>query len=416
MAPSNPIQKKVRNAALIGSLATLVLMSIVVGFLLWQLNIVKKEQEKMEASYVSVYTLGQDIKSGQVITEDMLVMSTAQIDHIPNNATSNLEIFTNYSLTDNEGNRVYSDEKGMFLTKNSEYIEIYKEGNKYYTYSNQGQKQEVTGLDARNVYEDTYGAYAIKTTEGKARLYTDDMTGKYYILRVKYNTNSEGTPVREKEYIEISGVPLLAKIDMNMNTVLTLDMISRGSLTGDDVRVQDYNSIVLPIDLVTGDYVDIRLQLPSGQDYIVLSKKEVEIPIIEGMDSVDTIRLLLSEDEMLTLSCAIVESYRIDGSKLYAIKYTDAGMQEAAAITYPVSAEILSLIQADPNVTEIAEQKLKERYTEALVNIRNNVINKELQKEENSAANAIPQINESIVKTQEDRQKYLESLGGSFAE
>ncbi len=33
----------------------------------------------------------------------------------------------------------------------------------------------------------------------------------------------------------------------------------------------------MPMDLVTGDYIDIRLMLPNGQDFIVVSKKEVTI-------------------------------------------------------------------------------------------------------------------------------------------
>lgn len=410
MAPSNPIQKKVRNAGLIGSLATLLVMGIVVGFLLVQLNKIKQEQKQIEESYVSVYTIAQDVKSGQIITEDMFQLSTAQIDHIPANATSNLETFQTYSLTDNEGNRVYSDEKGMFLNKASEYMEVYKDGNKYYTYSINGQKQEITGLNARDIYEDTYGTYLIKNTEGKTRLYQEGTTGKYYILRVKYNSNSEGTAVREKEYVEVLGVPLIAKIDMNMNTVLTTDMIARGALLGDDVRKQEYNAVVLPIDLVTGDYVDIRMQLPTGQDFIVVSKKEVEIPFVEGMDSVDTIWLNLSEDEILSMSCAIVETYRINGTKLYATKYTDPGMQEASIPTYPINAETRDLIIGNPNVTDQAEKALRDRYTETLVNIRNNIINKELQKEENASTNVSGKVNESIVKTQEERQNYLESL------
>ena len=108
---------------------------------------------------------------------------------------------------------------------------------------------------------------------------------------------------------------------MNQNTVLTLDMLSVGSIVTADVRKQEYNAIVLPVDLTTGDYVDIRVQLPTGQDFIVLSKKLVEIPIISGMESEETIWLNLSEDEILSMACAIVEAYRINGTKIYATKY-----------------------------------------------------------------------------------------------
>ena len=412
---SNPIQKKVRNAGLIGAAITLVIMSVVVAFLLMQLNKIKEEQKEIEASYRTVYTLNQDVKSGQVITEDMLQMSTAQIQHIPSNATSTLTTFINYSLTDSEGNKVYSDEQGMYILKDSEYIEVYEENNKYYTYSSNGEKEELTGVKRDDLHTDDYGTYIVKTATQKMRVYKEEGTEEYYILRVKYNTNAENTPVREKEYIDILGTPLVAKIDMNQNTVLTLDMLSLGSLVTADVRKQEYNAIVLPTDLTTGDYIDIRVMLPNGQDFIVISKKVVELPVIDGMESEDTIWLNLSEDEILSLSCAIVEAYRIDGAKLYATKYTDPGMQEAATPTYPISAETYELIKADPNVTERAEQELRNRYTQELVNIRNNTINNELSKDQNSTDDVSSKMNESIVKTQEERKKYLQSLAsGSY--
>jgi len=414
---SNPIQKKVRNAALIGAAATLLIMSIVVAFLLMQINKIKEEQKKIEESYRTVYTLGQNVKSGQIITEDMLQLSTAQIQHIPNNATSDINTFINYSLTDSEGNKVYSDEMGTFLLKSCDYKEIFlnEQTNQYYTYSSNGQKEEVVGINRESLKTDSYGMYLIESSTDRTRLYKEELTDEYYILKLNYYSNSNGTPTREKEYVNILGTPLIAKVEMDQNTVLTLEMLSLGSLVTDDVRKQEYNAVILPTDLTTGDYIDIRVLLPNGQDFIVVSKKVVEMPVINGMESENTIWVNLSEDEILSMSCAIVEAYRINGSKIYATKYTDPGMQEAATPTYPLNAETVALIQADPNVTKAAQKSLRERYTEAFVNIRNNTVNKELEKEENGETNVPDKMNESIVKSQEERKKYLESLvNGSY--
>ena len=55
---------------------------------------------------------------------------------------------------------------------------------------------------------------------------------------------------------------------MNKNTVITLEMIAKSDETlTDDIRRQEYNCVVLPLDLETGDYIDLRLMLPNGQDY-----------------------------------------------------------------------------------------------------------------------------------------------------
>lgn len=404
---SNPIQKKVRNSMLLGAVITLLITGAIIAFLLIQLMNAKKEQAKVDSSYVSVYTLNQDVKSGQIITEDMYSLDQVLSQTVPANATATVDTFINYSLTDNEGNRVYTDKEGTFLVKKSEYLEVFKDAStqKYYTYKSNGEIENLDNSTTRKVKEDSFGMFVIQETSDKARLYKEEATDKYYILRVKNNNTSD--PVREKEYINIVGTPLIAKIDMNSKTVLTLNMLSQGSLITNDIRKQEYNSIVLPMDLVTGDYIDIRLQLPSGQDFIVISKKMVDIPMVDGMDSIDTIWMQLSEDEILAMSCAIVEAYRINGSKLYATKYTDPGMQEAATPTYPINYETKELILANPNVTEVAMNSLRARYNASL---RNDYINKELEKEGNSVDNVTDKMNQSITKTQEEREKYLESL------
>ena len=81
---------------------------------------------------------------------------------------------------------------------------------------------------------------------------------------------------------------------------MTTELLSKSdNPVQNDVRKQEYNMLVLPMDLVTGDYIDIRLMLPSGQDYIVIAKKEVTIPNIGGVDSQSTIWVNLSEGEIL---------------------------------------------------------------------------------------------------------------------
>lgn len=406
---SNPIQKKVRNAALVGVLVTLVLMGAIVALLLMQLDRVNKEKEALKNATVSVYTISQDVKSGYLITEDMLQQSSVLQEHIPSNAIIDPGQLSNYSLVDSDGNKIYADVEGNFIDRDCEYMEIFQdeETKKYYTYARNGKKEEVSINYDNRLYSDNEGMYLIKKVEGKTRLKQEPVTGKYYILKVRYNANVDATPVREREYIELLQTPFIAKIDMDKNTVVTYDMLAEGSLLTADVRRQEYNAVVLPTDLTTGDYVDIRLQVPSGQDYIVVSKKTVEFPVIEGMESENTIWMNLSEDEILTMSCAIVEAYRINGSKLYATKYTDPGMQDAATPTYPVNAETYALIKADPNVVDVAEAELEARYN---VEIRNNYINSELEKPENSETNVPGKINESITKTQEERKKYLQSL------
>ena len=195
----------------------------------------------------------------------------------------------------------------------------------------------------------------------------------------------------------------VAKINLASGTVVTSEMISSSSESnGNDVRIQEYNMIVLPSRLEVGDFLDIRLRLPNGEDYIVISKKEVK------QASEDTIWLKVTEDEILTMSNAIVEAYIMKGSKLYATTYTEAGNQTKSTPTYPVSYEVLKLIETNPNIVTAARNELYNRYNASQ---RNDYISKALNGYSDTAiTNIESQISDAVARQQEARKAYLNSL------
>ena len=359
---TNPMQRKARISFILGMLVTLVICGIIIALLFMQ---IKKYQDKEKAdiaSQVQVYTLNQDVMSGQIITSDMYSRITVSRDMVPSNATSDLDNLAIYALQDKEGNDLY--------TKSS------SDGSKLY----------------------------IKLNNEEYEVKIDNNTGNYYI----------GTE-NNKKFIELNNVPVIAKVTMKKNTIITKELIAKGDNTiADDVRRQEYNSFVLPMDLTTGDYVDVRLMLPTGQDYIVISKKEVEVPIVGGAESTDTVWLKVGEDEILTLSSAIVDAYRIMGSKLYLTKYTEAGMQKASTPTYVATAETVNLINRDPNILAKASEELNKRYNQVgYQEIRSNYLNRAVENAgEEGEGNVKTKMEESITTTQDTRRKYLESMGG----
>ncbi len=361
---TNPMQRKARNSFLLGMLVMLILTGIVIAFLVMQLMSRIQEERASLSNMVNAYVLNQDVKSGQVITNDMLTLTQVDRTLVPSNATSDLTVLENYALQDKDGNQISTQ------------------------YDNQGNATMYITVD-----------------NSRYEVQQDEETGNYYIERNGQN-----------EYLELNSVPIVAKVNMNANTLITTDLISRGdSVVQDDVRKQEYNVVILPMDLTTGDYIDVRLMLPNGQDFIVVSKKEVEIPIINGVDSSDTIWINLSEDETLHMSSAIVDAAKINGAKLYATKYTEPGMQNAATPTYIVSAENSQLLQRDPNILQNAMNSIIARYNQVdSANIRNNYINSEIENQGDQAnTNLQTNMEESITKSQESRQDYLDSLSGA---
>ena len=356
---TNPMQRKARNSFLLGMLLTLVVAGLVIALLFIQLKNYKDKEAEEQANSVKVWVLGQNVISGQVITTDMLTQQVVNKTLVPANAVGNITILDNYALEDKEGNEIITE---------------YKNNNSTMYLSKYGTKYELTLED----------------------------TGNY-----SYTEN------REKKYVELAQVPIIAKVDMNKNTIITPEMISKSDeKVTDDLRKQEYNMLQLQTQIESGEYIDVRLSLPNGLDYIVVSKKQVEIPQINGNDSVDTIWLKLKEDEILAMNNAIVESYKILGSRLYVTPYVEAGMQEAATPTYVPSGEVINAIRNNPNIIQTAKDALVSRYSQN-ASVRNDYINPAISTSgAEGEENVKTKVQESVTATKTERQEYLDSLSG----
>lgn len=350
----NPMQRKARQSFLIGMIVALFIAAAPIVLLYMQTKDLNEKITESKKLLTNVYVLSRDVKSGQTVTSDMFKMIPVTKTGVPTNATGDItSMLSSYALCDKAGNEIGTDENGnLYIVENGKKVELIKEEN-----------------------SDSY-----------------------------YRKDSDAN---NKTYVELSEKPLIAKIDLKANTIITTKYLSRSDeLTTDDTRTQSYSMIILPADLMTGDFIDIRYKLPDGRDYIVLSKKEVDIPDYNGTYSQDTITLTMREDELLILSSAIVDAYRTEGSELYAIKYIEPGNQEAAKTTYTVSQTIWDLIRTDPNVLNEAKAGLANRYNS--LNTRNDIQSK-ITSDETAVVTG---VQESITKTKEERQKYLDSLSG----
>ena len=210
-----------------------------------------------------------------------------------------------------------------------------------------------------------------------------------------------------------------AKVNLTPGTVLTNDLLYEDEALTSDVRTQEYNVVVLPSQLQTGEYIDVRLRLPDGQDLIVVSHKEITIPEYEdGTLSTNNILMNLSEDEILMMSCAIVESYQMNGSMLYATRYVEPGVQEAATPTYIANDETIALVGNNPNIVQEAQNELINRYNTDVARPDNDTqiirdtINSEIDSNEDAADNVTDKTEDEITALQDERELYIDSIGG----
>lgn len=432
---SNPMQRKARNSFLLGMIVTLLIAGVIIALLFMQLK-QKTDELKAEVNAKrNVYVLKQDVKSGQIITEDMFETKQVNQDAIPSNATATASVISTWFLQTKDGktfntdyynnitNQTFSQpEQGLYINEPDSIIEVVEiDGKKYkcedkYT----GSKNDLTEVSSRDeVVQDNDGAYIIDATNSSdkiTRVYQEATTGEYYIYKLDTSSmTTSNSRTRVKEYLTLQQAPVVAKVTMNKNTVVTPSLVVQSDeVVTDDVRQQEYNMVVLPVDLMTDDYIDIRLMTPSGQDFIVVSKAKVDIPTnVDGSYITDTVRVNLREDEILSMSSAIVEAYGLLGSKLYATKYVEAGMQEPSLPTYTPNAAVTAQIQSNPNIVSVASEELASRYSESAKKNRNDYLQSLINSSEDYSSNIQDKADEKITNQNTARQKYLESLAPS---
>ncbi len=151
----------------------------------------------------------------------------------------------------------------------------------------------------------------------------------------------------------------IVKLTLRPNTLLTDTLIYDEEPTPADLRFREVGFIQLPAALNEQDVVDVRIQFPTGQDYILLAKKKVR-SLASG-----TVTMTLNEAEILSLSSAIVDAY-LNKASIYALLYVEPSLQTKAIPTYPANKAVLQLIKQDPNIVGRAEHALNSSARNAL--------------------------------------------------
>lgn len=151
----------------------------------------------------------------------------------------------------------------------------------------------------------------------------------------------------------------IAKIELQSGTPLMPSMLYESVPIPKDLRVQEFHVIQLPSNLQKGQYIDVRINFPTGEDYVLLAKKKARE--LSGT----VIWLEMNEKDILQTSSAIIDAY-LQGARLYALPYIEPGLQEAAMVNYPANPKVLDLMEHDPNLLEKATTELVRKLRKTL--------------------------------------------------
>ena len=354
----NPIERRTRNSLITGLLIGGVIAIIVGAISFMQITKLNGEIKKEKGKIKQVYVAARDIKANnEVKPEDLImegVVTSLQTD----------KIVTPDSLTATAGGSVASL--------------LEKQGDKLV--ANAGKKE-----------------FASTITPGG-----DSSSSSSTNSSSSLNSNSSSSESKADKII-------IATIDIPKGTIITEKMLTLKSEAATDsnnmnstYRIVEYSMIMLPTELQKGDTIDIRISYPNGQDFVVAAKK-----VVEKTDST-SIWLKLKEDELLKMNSAIIESYSVEGAKLYAVNYTQPGIQAAANANYPVSDKVYQLLTYDPNIVEAIQQQYKNAVNNYLVVRKpiNEILQSTQQEELRSRISSA--VQKEIRERTEKRQTFIE--------
>lgn len=189
---------------------------------------------------------------------------------------------------------------------------------------------------------------------------------------VSKQTVYSGQPV--ETFITEEDIGKVSIIDIIPGTQILKGMLSENVISS-DLRELEYTVLNINSNIANNDTVDVRINYPNGESYVVLTKK-----VIKGYTiATPNCLLWLDEEEIIRMHSAIVDAFLYTGACLYTTKYIEPNIQEPTIVTYVPSVEALSLIKANPNILDTATNKLSIVVRKALENRLAESLSKDVQ-------------------------------------
>ena len=186
---------------------------------------------------------------------------------------------------------------------------------------------------------------------------TDLINARDIVTDTGENANVEKqtvyTGLESYNYITESEMNTRAKVDIAAGVPVMYNMVT-DVVVDNDTRDYEISVANLTTDQKENDVVDIRVIFPNGEDYVILSKKQITNLNLENC----VFTSQLNEEEILRFASAIVDAYMTTGARIYTTRYVEENIQETSTPNYPVRETTIALINSDPNVVTKATETL----------------------------------------------------------
>lgn len=143
------------------------------------------------------------------------------------------------------------------------------------------------------------------------------------------------------------------RIEIDPGIPLTSSLITKEEYIG-SVYDRDIFLDSLPIGTAVGDYVDIRVVLPGGDELVAFPHKRINAKFE------DAVKFRFDEADLWIYTSMMVDRalYKHVGMKVYATKYNDPGSHDKTMAYYPVRSEVIDIMNISPNLTDVQKSRM----------------------------------------------------------
>lgn len=224
-------------------------------------------------------------------------------------------------------------------------------------------------------------AYSAATQQVSALQSKLDAVGDFADVYTVKSPVKMGQIVREEDFIlqtiPVSTIPenVVQDISQLKNKYYRISFTPGMTITQDLFMGEEYVGSVyerdvfldsLPVGTNVGDYIDVRVVLPGGEEFVVFGHRRVNARYENA------IKLTFDEADLWVYTSMMVDKalYGSVGFNIYCTKYKDPGAHDKTIEYYPLRKEVTDIMSISPNLTEQQRSGMYNENLRASIDIK----------------------------------------------
>lgn len=208
--------------------------------------------------------------------------------------------------------------------------------NKSYEAATQQITQLQAKVDAVGTFEDVW---TVKAEVGQG----DEIKDEDLVLQTIPTSSVPLKVITDKK----AAVGKYFRIGFGPGQTITSDLVMSEEFVG-AVYNRDVFLDSMPVGTKVGDYIDVRVVLPGGEEFVAFAHKRVNARYENAT------KLKFDESDLWIYTSMMADRalYKSIGLKIYATPYDDPGRDDKVVAYYPVRKEVIDIMNINVNLTD----------------------------------------------------------------